>query len=534
MDDPKVMNKLVFDYLAEHSSKKMANDFAKSVGKKNIQEKLDGIPSILHMVSELMKNGNFPGKGKRKSEEIIGHGPTSKKAKPNSESDDSDDGSTDEEEETKKSTQAWVNGISKKDEESSSDEDSSDDEEQKKQTPAPTMNGKKKEESSSEEDSGDEKEEEKPKAPQKTAAKKEESSSEEDSSDDDEDETEKAKSVTKPTAKKEESSSSEESDSDEEEEKKKPAQAATKKTEEESSSDDDSDSDEEEEKPATKVESKTKKEDSSDSGDSDDDDEDEGDDSSEGDEEEKKGDAKKENAKEEHMDVDDDFKITNNKTPNNSFNKGKQNKGSESSGECYIKMSGVPFRASVQELKDFFKGGPIPTRVEHSLNDDGRNSGHAFAAFDSEESAEKAMLKDRQYMGQRYVALYRVDTFGGSSGGGGGGGKRLSGYDGDHTEFCVKLSGAPFKTTEQEVREFFKGGDAPTRVQVILNDEGRSSGEILVDFESDEAVEKALLKDREYIGPRFVFVSRYAGKLEIGDVKCSCVVKIPIIYQKVL
>merc|ERR1712024_411599 len=95
MDDPKVMNKLVFDYLAEHSSKKMANDFAKSVGKKNIQEKLDGIPSISHMVSELIKNNTFPGKGKRKSEEMNGHGPTSKKAKPSSESDDSDDSSTD-------------------------------------------------------------------------------------------------------------------------------------------------------------------------------------------------------------------------------------------------------------------------------------------------------------------------------------------------------------------------------------------------------------------------------------------------------
>ena len=29
MDDSKVMNKLVFDYLAEHTSKKMANDFRK-------------------------------------------------------------------------------------------------------------------------------------------------------------------------------------------------------------------------------------------------------------------------------------------------------------------------------------------------------------------------------------------------------------------------------------------------------------------------------------------------------------------------
>ena len=40
MDDPKVINKLVFDHLQSNVSKKIADEFAESVGKKNIQKKL--------------------------------------------------------------------------------------------------------------------------------------------------------------------------------------------------------------------------------------------------------------------------------------------------------------------------------------------------------------------------------------------------------------------------------------------------------------------------------------------------------------
>ena len=503
MDDPKIMNKLVFDYLSEHTNKKMAGEFAKSVGKKNIQQKLDGIPSITHMVSELIKTKSLP--TKRKVEETNGHGPKSKKSKPNSESDESEDSSSEEEEETKKvSPAAKVNGVSKKDKESSSEDDSSDYEEEKKPTSAAATNGKKKEESSSDDDSSDEEEVKKPNVSQKTVAKKEESSSEDDSSDDeDSKKTEKAKTVAKPTkTKKEESSSSEESESDDEDEGKKKAQTTAKKTKEESSSDEDSESDDEETE--KKTESKPKKDDSSDS-----DDDDESDDSDDEDEK-KKGESKTQKDTEEAMDVDDDFKVTNNKTPNNSFNKGKTNKGSENGGEFYVKMSGVPFRASVQELKDFFQGGEKPFKVEHSLNSDGRNSGHAFAAFASEQGAEQAMLKDRQYMGPRYVSLSRSDTFG-TSQYTGQYAPKAKGFDGNFSEFCVKLSGVPFKTTEQEVKDFFKGGDAPTKIQTIMNEEGRSSGEMLADFASEEAVQQALLKDREYIGSRFVILTRYTG-----------------------
>merc|ERR1712078_193344 len=103
--------------------KKIIDEFAKSVGKKNIQQTLDGIPSITHMVGQLIKTNALPN-GKRKATEMNGHGPVTKKKKGGSESDDSDESSSDDEEETKQtSVTPKVNGVAKKDESSSSEDD---------------------------------------------------------------------------------------------------------------------------------------------------------------------------------------------------------------------------------------------------------------------------------------------------------------------------------------------------------------------------------------------------------------------------
>ena len=48
-------------------------------------------------------------------------------------------------------------------------------------------------------------------------------------------------------------------------------------------------------------------------------------------------------------------------------------------------------------------------RFKHSLNSDGRNSGHAFAAFHTKEATERAMLKDKQHMRSRYISLAPSD-----------------------------------------------------------------------------------------------------------------------------
>ena len=45
-------------------------------------------------------------------------------------------------------------------------------------------------------------------------------------------------------------------------------------------------------------------------------------------------------------------------------------------------------------------------------------------------------------------------------------------------------------------------------VRVILNREGRPSGDAIAEFETDDDVEEAMKKNREHLGSRFVVLTR--------------------------
>ncbi len=45
-----------------------------------------------------------------------------------------------------------------------------------------------------------------------------------------------------------------------------------------------------------------------------------------------------------------------------------------------------------------------------------------------------------------------------------------------------------------------------SHVRVLLNREGRPSGEALAEFETEEMAKKALQKNKEYMGERFVLL----------------------------
>ena len=75
-------------------------------------------------------------------------------------------------------------------------------------------------------------------------------------------------------------------------------------------------------------------------------------------------------------------------------------------------------------------------------------------------------------------------------------------------ELSLKMSGLPFKATEKEMKEFFLPEAKCLSVKVILNKDGRPSGDAIASFEDKETVEAALKKDREHLGSRFVVLSR--------------------------
>ncbi|KAK2837318.1 hypothetical protein Q5P01_014530 [Channa striata] len=75
------------------------------------------------------------------------------------------------------------------------------------------------------------------------------------------------------------------------------------------------------------------------------------------------------------------------------------------------------------------------------------------------------------------------------------------------TEFTVKLRGAPFNVKEQQIREFMTPLK-PAAIRIGKNESGNRTGYVYVDLYSEEEVEKALKKNKDYIGGRYIEVFR--------------------------
>ena len=135
--------------------------------------------------------------------------------------------------------------------------------------------------------------------------------------------------------------------------------------------------------------------------------------------------------------------------------------------------------------------------VQIHLNQEGRASGDATAYFKSEDMARAAMKRNKEDMEGRYINL-SMDSVTAT----------FNSNTSHNSEYCVKMSGVPFRSTEQELRDFFRGAADPVRVKVILNRDGRPSGDALAEFDSEEAVSKAMSKDRNSMGSRYVVLNR--------------------------
>lgn len=71
----------------------------------------------------------------------------------------------------------------------------------------------------------------------------------------------------------------------------------------------------------------------------------------------------------------------------------------------------------------------------------------------------------------------------------------------------IKMRGLPWSTTVEEILKFFdkcKVKNGKDGVHIIMTREGRPSGEAYIEMETDEDIEEALKKDREYMGTRYM------------------------------
>ncbi|XP_046354450.1 epithelial splicing regulatory protein 1-like isoform X1 [Haliotis cracherodii] len=86
-------------------------------------------------------------------------------------------------------------------------------------------------------------------------------------------------------------------------------------------------------------------------------------------------------------------------------------------GQVIIRMRGLPFTATSQQVLEFFAREPNPCQVLDGEDGilfvhypDGRSTGDAFVLFTSEDESNKALKKHREIMGTRYIELFKSTT----------------------------------------------------------------------------------------------------------------------------
>lgn len=188
-----------------------------------------------------------------------------------------------------------------------------------------------------------------------------------------------------------------------------------------------------------------------------------------------------------------------------------------------VRAENLAWKTSSAALRDYFATVGRVLHAEVMMRPDGKSEGWGIVEFDTREMAEAAIrqLNETQLDGRRISV--RPDRRPAPSGrpeprfgGNGGGGEPRSrsrsplhpsaGPDGGGDP-VVHLRGMPWKATTRDIVEFF--GDlrvAPNGVHIVLNAEGRPSGDGFVEFETHADAVQALQKHKKYLGPRFVEV----------------------------
>lgn len=172
-----------------------------------------------------------------------------------------------------------------------------------------------------------------------------------------------------------------------------------------------------------------------------------------------------------------------------------------------VRIRGMPYSAGKAELVSFFamcrvKGGKDGVHITYLS--DGRPSGEAFIVFETRNDMEKALNKNREYMGNRYVEIFEAQK---------------SEFDWaaqqqegpKQGESVIRLRGLPYRCSKDDIQTFFSGLQiADGCILIAKNDDGKDSGDGYVKFVDSENADEAMKLNRERIGHSLYSLHPYA------------------------
>ncbi|XXG56511.1 hypothetical protein AAC387_Pa03g3898 [Persea americana] len=186
-----------------------------------------------------------------------------------------------------------------------------------------------------------------------------------------------------------------------------------------------------------------------------------------------------------------------------------------------VRLRGLPFDCLESDVAEFLHGLDIVDVL--FVHKGGRFSGEAFCVLGYPLQVDLALQRNRQNMGRRYVEVFRskrheyyqaVAAEVSEMSGGPGGSPRQSvprarSYDdgkdaAEHTG-VLRLRGLPYSAGKDDVLDFFKDfGLSEDSVHIVVNSEGRPTGEAFVEFANATDSKAAMVKDRMTLGSRYI------------------------------
>eukprot|EP00798_Chlamydomonas_sp_ICE-L_P031782 gene31782-6979_t len=193
--------------------------------------------------------------------------------------------------------------------------------------------------------------------------------------------------------------------------------------------------------------------------------------------------------------------------------------------ENCVKLKGLPFKATPEDIQIFFTGLTVPLEcILHKRHPDGRPNGEAFVTFSNSEDARRATQKDREIFsekfGDRYVRVYPVleldaldiQTAVQQSN------SALQGNGGQygHADSVVKMKSLPFEANQLDIIHFFEGFSLkPNGVQLVVRSDNKPTGEAFVDFNSVEEAARSV-KERDLKVFSDKFGDRYVRLIQVS------------------
>eukprot|EP00092_Neocalanus_flemingeri_P014181 GFUD01015300.1.p1 GENE.GFUD01015300.1~~GFUD01015300.1.p1 ORF type:complete len:560 (+),score=174.35 GFUD01015300.1:105-1784(+) len=199
---------------------------------------------------------------------------------------------------------------------------------------------------------------------------------------------------------------------------------------------------------------------------------------------------------------------------------------------CYIKLSGLPGKATVKEIADFLSDCDIIENNVIIKHEEGKASSDAYVKLTGKADQERALKFNKKYFQEKwFIVIEKTDchTYNKYI-------DKIADTKVEHTKkeddglskvkpreeiqkledkqepnktttYCyIRLSGLPWKSTENEIANFLVDCNIVGSVIIINNEHGKPSGDAVVKLKGISDLEKAMKCHKKYLHDRFIVI----------------------------